>query len=79
MTSPADRLARGLTSGDEIAMAQPQPTLTADDVNALIRGAFPLMTDKGPRVTEVAPGASGFCARTKTACCVRAASFPAPT
>ena len=37
-------------------MAQPQPTLTADDVNALIRGAFPLMTDKGPRVTEVAPG-----------------------
>ena len=37
-------------------MAQPTPLLTADQVNALIRGAFPLMNDKGPRVTEVAPG-----------------------
>lgn len=37
-------------------MAQPTPILTADEVNALIRGAFPLMGDKGPRVTEVEPG-----------------------
>lgn len=37
-------------------MAAPQPVLTVDEVNALIRGAFPLMDDKGPRVTEVAPG-----------------------
>jgi uncharacterized protein (TIGR00369 family) len=49
-------LARAPASGDDAGMAQPQPILTADQVNALIRGAFPLMDDKGPRVTEVAPG-----------------------
>lgn len=37
-------------------MAQPTPLLTADQVNALIQGAFPLMDDKGPRVVDVAPG-----------------------
>lgn len=37
-------------------MAAPQPVLTVDEVNALIRGAFPLMDDKGPRVTKVVPG-----------------------
>lgn len=37
-------------------MAQPEPKLTADEVNALIRRAFPLMDDRGPQVTEVGPG-----------------------
>lgn len=49
-------LPRGPRAGEVKAMAQPAPVLTADQVNALIQGAFPLMDDKGPRVTEVAPG-----------------------
>lgn len=37
-------------------MEMAEPKLTADEVNALIRGAFPLMDDRGPSVTEVSAG-----------------------
>lgn len=39
------------------AMAELEPKLDSDAVNALIQGAFPLASREGmPRVTAVAPG-----------------------